>query len=415
MNDLSMQHSATAVIARLLVQSTFSYSSSGLFTEMENEVPDNEHNLTPMRIIWSKRKLEILKERWFINAVINRNKTAETLLKLNTELVLKLITIVDLSGNKLKTLPVRLFQLPSLRKLNLSDNALTNLPCYETLLKAEESAANKSDASKSDGKRSDITKSDATKIDPNKSDAKKSNKEKSDVKKSDAKKSDAKKSDKDKSDRNKSDGKKLDTHKLDAKRSDTSSKTPSDKSPVTAASHAKTNGHIGQNEGVKLRPKNNVKEKEPQRENYQTSARPNRPLSYAGAASDKSNESQNSPKGKRKSAYFESPQSGFSDRSNGAEPDLRKEQWKWNSPLLDELELQRNELTSVPSCVFDLPNLKVLNLSRNKLKELPLKIWTAPSLKDVLLQDNELTCLPSYPQVTRKEHTSTRYGNFRYL
>ena len=391
----------------LLVQSTFSYSSSGLFTEMENEVPDNEHNLTPMRIIWSKRKLEILKERWIINAVINRNKTAETLLKLNTELVLKLITIVDLSGNKLKTLPVRIFQLPSLRKLNLSENALTNLPCYETLLKAEES--NMSDASKSDAKRSDVTKSDATKIDPNESDAKKSNVEKSDVNASDAKRSN-----KDKSDRNKSDGKKLDTHKSDAKRSNTSGKTPSDKSSETANGHAKTNGHIGQNEGVvKLRPKKNVKEKEPQRENYQTSARLNRPLSYAGAASDKSDESQNSPKDKRKSAYFESPQSGFSDRSNGTGADLRKEQWKWNCPLLDELELQRNELTSVPSCVFDLPNLKVLNLSRNKLKELPLKLWTAPSLKDVLLQDNELTCLPSYPQVTRKEHASTRYGNFR--
>lgn len=376
---------------------------------MENEVPENEHNLTPLRIIWSKRKLEMLKERWIINAVINRNKTEATLLKLNTELVFKLITIVDLSGNKLKTLPVRIFQLPSLRKLNLSDNALTILPCYETVLQAEES-----DAKKSDATRSDINKSDTNKLDPNKPDAKKSNAVKSDAKKSDAKKADANKSDAQKSDRNKSDktksdAKKSNENKSDANRSDTSNKKPSDKSPETADSHAKTNGHIGQNVGVKLRPKDH--EKEPERESYQTSARISRPLSYAGVASEKSEESKNSPKDKRKSAYFESPQSGFSDRSDGTGPDLRKEQLKWNCPLLDELELQRNELTALPSCVFDLPNLKVLNLCRNKLKELPLKMWTAPSLKDVLLQENELTCLPSYPQVTRKEHTSTRYGN----
>ncbi|XP_065057929.1 leucine-rich repeat serine/threonine-protein kinase 1-like isoform X2 [Rhopilema esculentum] len=80
--------------------------------------------------------------------------------------------------------------------------------------------------------------------------------------------------------------------------------------------------------------------------------------------------------------------------------------WKWNCPLLEELEIHKNELTSLPTCLFSLPSLKVLNLCRNNIKELPLDLWSAPSLKDVLLQGNQLTALPSHPSSRYRQRFS---------
>ena len=48
---------------------------------------------------------------------------------INNELLSQLITDVNLSDNNLEFVPFVLFQLPSLKKLNLSNNKLAELPC----------------------------------------------------------------------------------------------------------------------------------------------------------------------------------------------------------------------------------------------------------------------------------------------
>ena len=61
----------------------------------------------------------------------------------------------------------------------------------------------------------------------------------------------------------------------------------------------------------------------------------------------------------------------------------------WNAPLLEELELQKNELTTLPPEVFMMPALVYLNAGFNKLTELPFAMWIAPSLKNLNLEGNE--------------------------
>ena len=57
-------------------------------------------------------------------------------------------------------------------------------------------------------------------------------------------------------------------------------------------------------------------------------------------------------------------------------------------------DLQHNELTTIPKCLLELPNLGQLNLSHNKLTEIPdVAEWPA-HLTLLELADNQLSSLP---------------------
>lgn len=65
-------------------------------------------------------------------------------------------------------------------------------------------------------------------------------------------------------------------------------------------------------------------------------------------------------------------------------------------PLLEELHLQDNKLTSLPVYVFRFPVLKFLDASFNKITELPSEMWGAPSLVTLDLTRNLVTKLPQF-------------------
>eukprot|EP00794_Sanderia_malayensis_P000449 gene449-1090_t len=193
--------------------------SNGVYIESEYKLPEIDPCLNPVIINWSKRKLEQLKDPWILDSIASKNleTNACAILTENPRLTRGLITRLDLSFNQLSTLPVLVFQLPSLRKLNLSDNAITVLPSPE-------------------------------------------------------------------------------------------------------------------------------------------------------------------PKGDDKDG----------DQS-----------LTWNCPALEELELQKNQLTSLPKCLFDLPKLRNLYLAKNRITDVPFSMWKMPCLRELLLQGNELSGLPLKPKLAR--------------
>ena len=65
--------------------------------------------------------------------------------------------------------------------------------------------------------------------------------------------------------------------------------------------------------------------------------------------------------------------------------------------IIVKLDLQYNELTTIPHNILELPNLTELNLSSNKLKELPkIPKWTS-TLTVLDLSHNKLTEIPGNP------------------
>ena len=66
----------------------------------------------------------------------------------------------------------------------------------------------------------------------------------------------------------------------------------------------------------------------------------------------------------------------------------------WNCPHLEDIELHRNVLTALPTCLFELPTLKYLNVSNNDIQTLPFEMWTAPVLKSLDLKGNFVSKLP---------------------
>ena len=61
---------------------------------------------------------------------------------------------------------------------------------------------------------------------------------------------------------------------------------------------------------------------------------------------------------------------------------------------LEELILNDNKLTTLPSSINGLKNLKILSISQNKFKTLPISIGELNNLKQVRAIDNELESLP---------------------
>ena len=84
--------------------------------------------LKPVLIQWSNKNIKNLQQEWLLNAGIFWNSEASEKLKIDEGLNLKLFTSINLSHNDIVALPVILFQLPSLRFLNLSHNKIKLLP-----------------------------------------------------------------------------------------------------------------------------------------------------------------------------------------------------------------------------------------------------------------------------------------------
>ena len=314
-----------------------------------------------MRLIWTKRQLPEVKEKWIVDAVVRQNviiclqKSIKIDGILNTRVVSRLITKLDLSGNNLTSVPLLLFQLPSLRKLTLADNKITALPLPGSSNQAE-----------SENLRDSQRRKDA---------------------------SDA-------------------------------AEHPQKKEEVSE----KKNGAPHQNGGVRIRPASesfDARNSNIEAEQYQKSGRPASdfwPKNWQHAFNERKQEEtvgteRNDSEGKdlgskesgrKESGTKESERKESGRKESGQNPAGSFEKLAWDCPLLEELDLQKNQLTAIPKCLFELQSLRVLNLLRNEIEELPLELWSAPSLKDVLLQQNNLKCLPSHPHVTRKQNRTSR-------
>lgn len=77
----------------------------------------------PCRLDWHNADLHQLSVQFLQSACLRFNPRVR-----NYKLVLAAITRLDLSDNKLTTVPPEVFQLPSLRNLNLDRNQLEELP-----------------------------------------------------------------------------------------------------------------------------------------------------------------------------------------------------------------------------------------------------------------------------------------------
>ena len=77
-----------------------------------------------------------------------------------------------------------------------------------------------------------------------------------------------------------------------------------------------------------------------------------------------------------------------------SEQDFTYAESGWNCPHLEDIELHHNSLTTLPTCLFELPTLKYLNVSSNDIQTLPFEMWTAPALKTLDLKGNFVRKLP---------------------
>lgn len=66
-------------------------------------------------------------------------------------------------------------------------------------------------------------------------------------------------------------------------------------------------------------------------------------------------------------------------------------------PLLEDINLQKNQLYVLPAAIFKLPSLKRLNASDNQICSLPFAMWMNSSLVDLNLSNNRLDSLPCFP------------------
>lgn len=106
--------------------------NNGVFPDEEGQImcaaSEKSYDLKPVIIQWYKRKLSVVKEEWLLNAGISCNTKMKSKLLNDPSLRVKLFTSINLSNNDLESLPIILFQMPSLKALNVSDNKLKFLP-----------------------------------------------------------------------------------------------------------------------------------------------------------------------------------------------------------------------------------------------------------------------------------------------
>ena len=66
----------------------------------------------------------------------------------------------------------------------------------------------------------------------------------------------------------------------------------------------------------------------------------------------------------------------------------------YHCPWLEELQMQDNRLEVLPPALFNLRSLTTLDVSNNKLQTLPVEMWSAPKLKELNVAFNLLSELP---------------------
>lgn len=69
----------------------------------------------------------------------------------------------------------------------------------------------------------------------------------------------------------------------------------------------------------------------------------------------------------------------------------------WYCPHLEEIELQYNNLTTLPGCLFLLPALRIVDANNNDLNGLPYDIWHSPNLRIAIFSNNYINNVPVLP------------------
>lgn len=104
-------------------------SQFSLFSNMTNLTYSSMFPNTPIMINWHNQKchLSYIKTQWIVDAALHLNPK----LKQNprsADLVLYSITRLDISNNSLTSIPLAVFQLNSLRYLNVGQNKIDKIP-----------------------------------------------------------------------------------------------------------------------------------------------------------------------------------------------------------------------------------------------------------------------------------------------
>lgn len=76
------------------------------------------------------------------------------------------------------------------------------------------------------------------------------------------------------------------------------------------------------------------------------------------------------------------------------------DQCSYNSPVLEEIYLQDNNLEEILPEIFRLPSLVILDISNNKLEKIPFDMWRAPKLRELNIAFNLLKDLPTSEDVS---------------
>ena len=67
----------------------------------------------------------------------------------------------------------------------------------------------------------------------------------------------------------------------------------------------------------------------------------------------------------------------------------------WNCCRLSQLDVTTNHLSSLPCCLFSLPELKEINANGNMISYVPASVWSAPKLTKLYVARNLLVRFPS--------------------
>ena len=109
------------------------------------------------------------------------------------------------------------------------------------------------------------------------------------------------------------------------------------------------------------------------------------------------------------STIFQLPKVSFLNASNNRLeilPEInmvfnsKMDTYEWPCSGLTKVLLSKNQLSSLPEFLFDLPNLHHLDLSYNRFRTLPFAIWNSPKLYHFNCSHNQLEAIPTnWPQV----------------
>ena len=78
----------------------------------------------------------------------------------------------------------------------------------------------------------------------------------------------------------------------------------------------------------------------------------------------------------------------------------------WKCSKLSCFECVKNNLTSLPPCLFRLTELREVNACSNKISFIPPNVWTAPKLKRLYLSSNCLETFPSPNQMVESDEVA---------